>query len=69
MTAPSMGSLSTVHPRLLEPAGDGGVRDELHLPWAIWFDADGDPADGLHEKEQPGDLRPNGAVFASVMSK
>jgi hypothetical protein len=25
------------------------ASDEHHLPWAIWFDAEGDPADGLHE--------------------
>jgi hypothetical protein len=47
----------------------GVVRDELQLPWAIWFDADGDPADGLHEGGYPGRLRPNGTAFAEALSK
>ncbi len=47
----------------------GVVRDELRLPWAIWFGADGDPADGLHEGGYPGRLRPNGTAFAEALSK
>jgi len=46
----------------------GVVRHELHLPWMVWFDTDGDPADGLHESGQPGHLRPNGTAFARVRS-
>lgn len=47
----------------------GVLRDELDVPWGIWFDADGDPADGLHESGQPGRLRPNGTEFARALSK
>ena len=45
------------------------LEDELHLPWIIWFDADGVPADGLHESGRPRSLRPNGAAFARHLSK
>ncbi|MBA3302601.1 MAG: hypothetical protein H0U26_01865 [Acidimicrobiia bacterium] len=47
----------------------GVLSDELHVPWVIWFDADGDPADGLHESGYPGQLRPNGTAFAGALSK
>ncbi|CAN5594846.1 hypothetical protein BH18ACT1_BH18ACT1_00140 [soil metagenome] len=45
----------------------GLLRDELHVPWVIWFDADGVPADGLHESGQPGELRANGTAFAAAV--
>lgn len=46
----------------------GLLRNELDMPWVIWFDADGVPADGLHEPEMPGALRPNGVAFARFLS-
>ncbi len=38
--------------------------DRLGVPIVIWFDADGDPALGLHDK--PGDLRDNGKAYRTV---
>jgi hypothetical protein len=40
--------------------------DQLHLPLALWFDADGIPAMGLHD--EPGQLRPNGEAFKSYVA-
>lgn len=40
---------------------------DLHVPVVIWFDADGDPAVGLHDA--PGVLRPNGDAFAAFASQ
>ena len=39
--------------------------DQLHVPWVIWFDADGIAAFGLHDVDTPGTLRPNGTAFAT----
>lgn len=40
------------------------VFDEMRVPLVIWFDADGDPAVGLHD--EPGVLRPNGVAFRDI---
>lgn len=40
------------------------LRNVLEVPWVFWFDADGMPAQGLHESGRPGVLRPNGEAFA-----
>lgn len=40
------------------------VFDEMRVPLVIWFDADGDPAVGLHD--EPGVLRPNGIAFRDI---
>jgi hypothetical protein len=42
------------------------VVEKLRLPIVIWFDADGDPAMGLHD--QPGVLRPNGEAFRQYLA-
>ena len=39
--------------------------DQLHVPWVIWFDADGMPAYGLHDMHMPGTLFANGVAFAT----
>jgi hypothetical protein len=39
---------------------------KLHLPFVVWFDADGIPARGLHDA--PGQLRPNGLVFKAFVT-
>lgn len=44
------------------------LRNELQIPWVFWFDADGIPAQGLHENDQPGNLRPNGLRFARLLA-
>lgn len=43
------------------------LRNQLQVPWVIWFDADGMPAHGLHESGMPGVLRDNGRAFAAFM--
>jgi hypothetical protein len=40
--------------------------DETKAPFVLWFDADGIPAHGLHDA--PGQLRPNGEVFAAKVT-
>jgi hypothetical protein len=40
--------------------------ERLDLRLALWFDADGIPAMGLHD--QPGQLRPNGEAFKSFVA-
>jgi hypothetical protein len=42
------------------------VVEQRHLPLVIWFDADGQPAQGLHD--EPGQLRPNGEAFKSFVA-
>lgn len=42
------------------------VADE-HLPFVIWFDADGDPAQGLHDATTHA-LRPNGTEFKAWLA-
>lgn len=42
------------------------VIDDLHLPLVLWFDADGDPARGLHDA--PGVLRENGEAFKDYVA-
>lgn len=44
------------------------LRNVLEVPWVFWFDADGMPAQGLHESGRPGVLRPNGEAFARFMA-
>jgi hypothetical protein len=49
------------------------VVDQRHLPWVVWFDHDGDPADGLHDYDPDDfvparDLRPNGRAFRAAVA-
>lgn len=44
------------------------LRNQMQVPWVIWFDADGLPAHGLHESGMPGVLRDNGRAFAAFMN-
>lgn len=39
----------------------------IGVPIVLWFDADGDPAVGLHDT--PGTLRPNGEAFREVAAR
>jgi hypothetical protein len=39
---------------------------QLHLPFVVWFDADGIPAFGLHDA--PGRPRPNGEAFRTFVT-
>ncbi len=47
----------------------GLLCNQLQVPFVIWFDADGDPAHGLHESGQPGVLRDNGRAFAAFVDE
>lgn len=48
------------------------VLQDEHVPWVFWFDADGIPAQALHnfdpENYVPGDLRENGKAFARFIA-
>jgi len=45
--------------------GHLATLDRLDLPIIIWFDADGNPAFGLHD--EPGHLRPSGTAYRTYV--